>query len=494
MYKKILFLITLFFAIALRAQETLSHNFLFLIDQGRDMMAVKNIVYDHHLTLIGPYTSLGGIFQGPLWYYLLAVPTIIAGGDPWGAVVLMFFISVLTCVLAYIFMYRLFGFKTAIITFILFAVSPEAVAAATYSWNPHPNWLLVLVYFFSLYFVSKNKQRYHLILWPVIALMFHFETALGVFILLGTILYVSIFHRDQIKNKYFFLGLFLAGFFFLPQILFDIRHNFLMTKSAVAVIAGEDKGLIVKGEVYKYKDIVISHLSTFVIHFRSAFIQDGIYKDSPTYLFIILFVTFLISIKNKQFKKEEYFFIKTLFKISAIIFALMLFYPFPIRSWFLTGFQVLYILIAGLLLGKLLGNSLGKCILLGLLVVFLINATNKLGKLYLHPDYGGVAKVKGKIDAIDYIYKDANGKPFGLFFFTPPVYTFNYDYLLFYLGRTRYAYTPYKEKKGTFYLLIEPDPGKQWSYIGWLETVIKTGEIVETKTLPSGFIVQKRRG
>ena len=82
-------------------------------------MAVKGIIYEHHLTLIGPYTSLGGVFQGPLWYYLLSIPTFLLRGDPWGAVVLMLMISLATTVIAFFFMNKFFGFAAGIITFLL---------------------------------------------------------------------------------------------------------------------------------------------------------------------------------------------------------------------------------------------------------------------------------------------------------------------------------------------------------------------------------------
>jgi hypothetical protein len=107
-------------------------------------------------------------------------------------------------------------------------------------------------------------------------------------------------------------------------------------------------------------------------------------------------------------------------------------------------------------------------------------------------DFGGVHKIKGKIQALDYIYKDAGGKPFNLLVFTPPVYTYAYDYLLWWYGREKYGYEPERKKERTFYLLIEPDPHQPWTYKGWLETVIKIGKIIETKELPSGFIIQKR--
>src|SRR3989344_9232117 len=113
----------LLLGIFLRGQETFSHNFLFLLDQGRDMMAVKGILYDNHPTLIGPSTSLRGVFQGPLWYYLLAVSAGVFGGDPWGGILLMFTVSVSVLIVVYIWTRKLFGEKAAWVTLFLFAVS-----------------------------------------------------------------------------------------------------------------------------------------------------------------------------------------------------------------------------------------------------------------------------------------------------------------------------------------------------------------------------------
>jgi hypothetical protein len=108
-------------------------------------------------------------------------------------------------------------------------------------------------------------------------------------------------------------------------------------------------------------------------------------------------------------------------------------------------------------------------------------------------DYGGDAKIKGKIAALDYIYQDSSSKHFNLMIFTPPVYTYPYDYLLQWYGQQRYGFVPGNEKKGELYLLIEVDHAKPWSYKGWLETVIQTGDIEKTITLPSGIIIQRRK-
>jgi 4-amino-4-deoxy-L-arabinose transferase-like glycosyltransferase len=488
----ILVIFTILAGVLLRVQETVTNNFLFLIDQGRDMIAVKNIVFNHHLTLIGPYTSLGGVFQGPIWYYLLSVPTFILNGNPLGAEILMLIISISAMLLAFYFMYKLFGKKAAIITLFLFAVSPEAAAAATYIWNPHPMWLLIILYIFSLFFAIQGKKKWYIVVWLTLGLMFNFEAALAVFILLSFIIYIVIFERKAITNKLFLSGLILFVLLFIPQILFELRHNFLMTRSVLDTFLGQNHGLFVKGENKGYLDLVLSHLQTFYNNFNSAFVKLN-YFNFLQVLFLLIFVGVSIFYKKiKFFSQKEKIFISLVFKSILLVFILSFFYPFPIRYWFLTGFQGFYIVFIGLILSKFIDKSLGKILLIILLILVSFQTLERIKEIYSSKDQGGVSKIKGKLEALDYIYKDANGKKFGLKIFTPPVYTYAYDYLLWWYGERKYNYLPYQEKKGITYLLIEPDPNQQWSYKGWLETVIKNGTILKTVDLPSGFIIQKR--
>lgn len=490
----LLFLTILFFGFGLRAQETTSGNFIFLIDQGRDMMAVKNIIYDHHLTLIGPYTSLQGVFQGPLWYYLLSLPTFVFNGNPLGPMLMMLIVSMLVLLVAYSWVKKLFGSTAAIFTLLLFVVSPEAIAAATYIWNPHPMWLLIPVYFLSLYSVfCLKKSNFHLILWPVVALMFHFQTALAAFVFLATFVYLILFGRESFRQRKFFYGLGLALIFFLPQILFDIRHNFLMTKSVINIFSGHDQGLFVKGENRNYFDLIKGNISLFYYNFGTSFVRDGHLKNLPLFALIVIFACSILQRRARFFPKKEWSFVSLSLVIIAITAVLSFTYPFPLRYWFLTGFQSVYLIIFGIILSLFWRWIIGKILILFFVTILLFYSGQKLYYLYLNPpDEGGVAKIKGKEKAIDFIYRDAKGKPFGLLIFTPPVYTYAYDYLIWWQGKHKYNYIPYSEKKGTFYLLIEPDSSKPWSYKGWLETVIKTGTILETKELPSGFIIQKR--
>jgi len=491
------FLLILFiFAVAavLRSQEWLSNNFLFLIDQGRDMMAVKGIVFAHHLTLIGPYTSLQGVFQGPLWYYLLAIPILITRGNPLGPQFLMFIISMTTVLTVYLFTKLFFGKKVAAVSTFLFAISPEAVAAATYIWNPHPMWLLIVLYIFTFYLVAIGKNKFQMLLWLLVGLMFNFEAALAFFMLLATFTYFLIFERGKIRTRYFVFGMLLLLMTFSPQILFELRHNFLMTKSVLSLFSGHKQGLLIKGEQSGYSSLIVSHIQTFYNNFLSGFMQFNL-LPVLSQIFIVVFIGVgIFAAKLNVFSKNEKKYLSLLFWLAAIVFLLAFLYPFPIRYWFLTGFQTFYILLIGFIVGKLWSNQWLKLIILIVFVLLCFQTLQRINTIYSDTDLGGAAKIKGQEQAIDYIYQDAKGKPFGLFIFTPPVYTFQYDYLLWWYAGPKYHYLPYQEKKGTFYLLMQVDTDQPSSYKGWMETVIKTGKIIYTKTLePSRFIVQKRQ-
>ncbi len=488
----LLLFFSLLLAIALRAQETLSKNYLFLIDQGRDMLGVKGIVFDHHLTLIGPYTSLGGVFQGPIYYYLLSIFTFLSKGDPWTSVLCMLLISIATLLVVYVFMSKFFGKTTALITLFLFCISPEAVAAATYSWNPHPMWLIITTYIFLTYLTISKSPKYHLFLWPVLALSFHFQAALGVFLSLGTFLYFIIFERKNLISKNFFLGLLFGLVFFLPQIIFDLRHNFLMSSSVVDAILGNDRGLFFGKEGTTFNRIS-DHLSAFYSNYLTSFHYGNLFKKTSQ---IVLYMTGFILVFsrfNKIFNKNEKRFINLLLTLIFFIFGATLLYPFPIRYWHLTGFQSFYLLLVGVVFGRTVNYKIGKTLLLVFAIISLIYSYQRLDYIYLNPpNDGGLAKIKGKIAALDYIYLDAKDQEFNLLVFTPPVNTDAYDYLVWWYGQKKYGFLPTKEKKGLTYLLMEPDPSKPWSYNGWLETVIVNGDVIKTVNLPSGLIIQKR--
>jgi hypothetical protein len=339
-----------------------------------------------------------------------------------------------------------------------------------------------------MYVTVYKNEKFQIYLWPVIALSFHFQTAMGVFLLASTFIYFVLCDKKILNSRYLFYGLFLACIFGLPQIAFEFRHNFLMTRSILTLFSGNSLGLFAGNENHGYWPLMASHAYELLVHFKSAFLHDSVSLLLPlAFLLLIIYNIYKQNLENRQRQ-----FVSLCIALTLIVQVLALVYPFPLRSWFLTGFQGYYILVVGVLLGSLWNTKTGKIFVLGMLIVSSFTLMQRLDMLYMHPpDDGGVAKIKGKLGAVDAIYADAKGKEFNVVVFTPPVNTDPYDYL-FWLRSKQYMYMPGTDKKGLVYLLIEPDPSAPWSYKGWLETVVIEGSILQTTVYPSGFIVQKR--
>ncbi len=459
-----------------------------MVDQGRDMMAVKDIVYGHKITLIGPYTSIQGVFQGPLYYYLLSVPTLVFNGDPWGSVLLMLVISLSVVVISSFWMYKLFGLKAGVITMVFFALSTQAITAATFAWNPHPMWFLITVFILSFLELNLGRKKFALVMWPTIAIMFHFQMAFGVFAALSAVLYFLLFKRKLLISNTSFLGILIAGIFFIPQAVFELRHNFLMVRAVIDIFKG-DSGVSANTS---YFNLILDHVNIHLILFKSAFIKERFLNSLPEILFLITIASAIyLKIKNK-FTKKELSSLKILLTLFILFLAFTIFHPFLIRAWFLTGFEVFYLLIFSLVFSRFVDRKIGKFLIIVLFSLMFLYSAFRINEVYRSDDLGGVSKIHGKQEALEFIHNSAKGEDYNLLIFTPPVNTFHYDYLIWFNNNRHGWPVPEKEKSGLTYLLIEPDPGKPWTYKGWLETVIKSGKVLEEVKLPSGLIIQKR--
>lgn len=472
-----------FIGFLLRSQEVISNNYLFLKDQGRDMLDVKAIVLDHKPTLIGPYTGLQGIFQGPLYYYFLAIPTAISRGDPIGPMIFILLINLFSIVMGYIIGKKFFSEITGLLAAFLISVSPGAAAAATFIWSPHLLVPLISLYiFFLLYWRQKPSIARFSVLAVCIGLFYHAEMAFAVPLTMATAVLFSFLlsRKKYISYGAVFLSIILV--FLSPLIIFDFKHDHISSRSFMALLSGHTQGLA--DSFAPFRMIIGDHLYRFGTILDSSFMINNPVIGYFSALFILLSVWFLI------FHRDRY--LTVLILLPALFYGAYLLYPFGITHWYLIGLFILFPVIMGIFLGKLTVNRIGKSVVLIVILLLTQNAAIRIQKLYTHYDDGGTAKIKGKLAAIDVIYQDSGGRPFNLLVFTPVVLTDAYDYLLWWHGLKTYGYLPGKEIKQTFYLLAEPDPGKPWSYKGWMETVIKNGKVIWTKELPTGFVIEKR--
>lgn len=497
-YEKIIYFAFLILLIILsfipRGTEFVNKNYVFGFDQGRDYLDVQKIVDQHKFTLIGTEIGAGSagfkfIFHGPGYYYLLTIPYILFKGDPYGGVVLMFFLGLVSIALSFFAGNKIFGKYGGLTLALLVAVSPPLISQSRFIWNSYPSTLFIILIYYFIYLSNKNR-KFLFLAGFFSAFVYNFELALAVPLVISVIIY-SIFIL-KVRNIKSYLILILTIFIgFLPMFLFETRHGFLGLKSILGYIFySQSKTQLPSISLYNP-----SHINAFMFNFRDSFPQldPGILE---VILFALMFVSFLVMLWKE--------------KPSSLKNLLLYLLSLPLITYFIFSFlrnavwqHYLYHLLIGylfiftyILITAFKKKMFVRYLLTVFVVIFLYRGVVNANAIYNQDFanyYGGTAKIKGKTDTLDYIYKDAKGEKFGLFIFAPPIYTYPFDYLISWYGKNKYGFVPYNDKKGLFYLLIEKDGSKPWTYQGWMETVIKTGKVLETKRLlPSDFIIQKR--
>lgn len=482
-----------------RAVETLNHNPVFEIDQGRDYMAVKSIVVDHKLTLIGAELGAGQaglsyLFHGPGYFYLLTIPFILFNGNPAGGVVLMLLFGLSAIAFGIFFISRLLGKNYGLLMGFLIATSPYLVGQSRLIENHFPSPAFILLVFYFVFKAIKEPKESNKFLFFAALLsagIYNLETAIAIPLTLNLILFSILYFRKKVFSKlpYILCGILIA---LMPALFFESRHGFMAIRSVISYITSHPD------RHDKYANFAIHSKDIFnlvVFEFSDSFAGR---LFAPSNLLNLLFFVFggfslVVTIKEKdRIKRSLLIYLLLLFPTNFIVFMLLRNIVF---QHYITDLLLANLIFTIFILKWLFNTNKtsGYVFLAYFCVLFIVVGINSY-KVSVddYKDYGGVHKLKGKTDAIDYIYKDAVGKPFGLLTFAPSVYTYPYDYLVWWYGKRKFGYLPTSDKKGTFYLLIEPDPDKPWSYKGWEETIIKSGQVIFTKTLPSGLIVEKR--
>jgi len=297
----ILFLLFVYLSLVLRSVELLNKNYIFAFDQSRDYLAVKSIVIDHKLTLIGAEIGAGsagiqGIFHGPFHYYFLAIPFLIFNGDPYGGMILMFVFGVSAVIFSLYFGRKLFGLLGGVIFALMFAISPRIIDQSRFIWNSHPTSIFILLAFFFTYLYIKDKKTKFLFLAAFFSgFIYNFELAMAVPMSVALVFYCVVFLR--LRNLKHYLSL-ITGFFvgYLPMFLFELRHNFFGFKGLFTYILYGDKSFSLSKFVQK------DHLESFWFNFHLSFPDQNIIP--PVLIIPVIFIPVFLRSEERRVGKE----------------------------------------------------------------------------------------------------------------------------------------------------------------------------------------------
>lgn len=212
----------------------------FLGDEGRDALVWLRMVRKGKFVLIGPVTSIGNMYLGPLYYYFALPWFLLFGLSPVGPSAMVAFLGVVTVGFIWWVGREWFDKRVGLIAAFLYAISPVVIVYSRSSWNPNvmPFFALLTIYGIYQFWI---KQRYWWIPIVGIALSFALQSHyLGLLLIPTVSIFWLLAFKDVFRKKSKFKLLIRYTIYCVlifsiltvaPLVWFDLRHGFINYKA-----------------------------------------------------------------------------------------------------------------------------------------------------------------------------------------------------------------------------------------------------------------------
>src|SRR3990167_6615628 len=127
-------------------------------DEGRDLRVISRFIKDFDLMFIGPRTSIGDMYLGPLYYYLISPALLLGNFSPVGPAVFVCLIGVATVYLVWLIGKEWFGRAAGFVAAGLYAISPVVIENSRDSWNPNVMPFFSLITMYSAWRAFSTKR------------------------------------------------------------------------------------------------------------------------------------------------------------------------------------------------------------------------------------------------------------------------------------------------------------------------------------------------
>ena len=447
------------FIFLVRTVGLFNNNILFLFDSARDFLWVKKIVVDHKFILIGPSSGgLQGYFQGVFWYYLLAIPFAISNGNPLSGPWFMVVCSIASVTTAFFIFKKIHNIHAAILSSIILGFAGYSVATTQFIWNPYPIVWLMPLYFLGIYLLAKHSKWGIMLLSILQGLIMHFEIIYGLGILPGFLILVGYFifkgkQHNKIKTLIISALLFILPF--IPSLLFDMRHQFLMTKSIVTTITTGGQNLTHKGAPDNLTTRIILRIDDLKA-FTLESVTTNVLVNYTLFILFLIGVGIMIRIK-KDAQQLTTIVLTTIILLSP--FFVFLFLKYSVWGYYWIGTAPLYAMLLCFGLGFLFEyyKEFRLFWFLAIILLFMYAPWSAINQWYGGGLVPGYQVFSTQQRVLNYIYNDAHGEKFSAYEQTPPVYDYVYRYLFWWQGR-KYGYIPTDEKQKNVYVILENVP------------------------------------
>lgn len=440
-YIELLFVSIVFIIASFLRFNNLSELTTFNADQEWLAYRAKDIL-QKDIVLIGPVTSVGNYSIGPIFVYMWAFFSFISNNAPIAGALLSVTIGLFSLLMIYFFIRYYIDKKVAIIVMFLLAISAPTIFWDQSPWTPSLFIVAQILLLLGGYLSINNKLGYLIIsLSLVIGFQSHVGIVLSLISLCVFFLFVKPIKPDYVtilkSSVIMFIG-------FLPNIVFDLTHNFVNFYRIFDVLKGENLDYFVGiGKIIN----VLSYNSVSILYPLKESTFDVILLRI---LFALVLVNAFRNLRNYRFKKLSWLLITTGL-IPALFFYMQ---QGKFSEYYLMMTVPSLIFMTSLFIYDFLNIKKSEKTIFGLKLILILAIS-----IYLNFNLLNNRRVdfnlKAKQDVVKEIVKMAGTNNYGISLTTKYGDQFGFKYILDYYGIT--ASMPPEKGETRIFSIILPE-------------------------------------
>ena len=463
----------------------------FYYDQGRDAKMASDIIHLRNFPAIGPTTGIQGIILGPFWYYFITPGYLISGGDPVVASQIMAFIESLTIILLFYILKKYTNQKTAHTGAFIWSFGYYLIRSSRWFSNPTPIPLFaLLIIFFLIEVVKYKKFKFLPFVFLFLGLSLQLEAASAIFFIPSILLFAFINKKvfQKISFKYYLWSIFAFGILLLPQLAFELKNNFFVTRNILSFLSGKINTTTGSSWGIPSLGFIVNRLS---LYYKILFSKLDTNVTNWSLLFLLIFVFGLV----KKFKKI--FFQDLLFQLSFIwLFVPLIILLFfqgnygVLYDYYLTGFFIAFIILFSYCLNHIFDYH--WIFIIAFVLLFLkLNLINTYYYLRAGTD-GPENIVMGNItQSLNYYCQQNKSTPINLDIYVPPYIPHSYEYLLGWYEEKGTCQRSYLSNSKEIVIIYEIDLQQPNRLKKWLSDYDQKSTIIEKQNF-GGVRAEKR--
>ena len=273
---------------------------------------------------------------------------------------------------------------------------------------------------------------------------------------------------------------------FLPQIIFNFRHENLLLNNF--------KALFLEEKAFRpFTKFILEERGKY---FWNVFSSKFLFEEKTYTIFFLTTAAAAFISEYKKFKNS----ILPIFGIFLLtpMFGYILFQGNygNIYDYYMSGYFLPFILLFSIALGELWSKKFGFIFVIFFFIHFFPQNYKPMKYLLTSEPVGRPISLEEQLPAVNWVFDNAKGRgKFNVDIYVPPVIPYSYDYLFLWQATQRCGDDlcgMVKEPVEVLYLLIEPDDDHPERIGAWLERQAGIG-VVEEEFKYGHLTVQRRR-